>query len=77
MESCLDRWTPEILGQAFFREWAGEVQLHTRQSVLTRLVLRDAFHCGEGSLVLGMHGLASLDRGSHLPRLREEQRGPR
>ncbi len=50
-----------MLDQAFSREWAGAVQRHTRQSVLTRLVMHDAFHCGEVSLVLGMHGLASLD----------------
>jgi uncharacterized damage-inducible protein DinB len=61
VESCLERWTPEMLGETFTRQYAGQVQLHTRQSVLTRLVMHDAFHCGEASLVLGMHGLGSLD----------------
>jgi len=61
VESCLERWTPEILGETFTREYADTVQTHTRQSVLTRLVMHDAFHCGEISLVLGMHGLPSMD----------------
>jgi uncharacterized damage-inducible protein DinB len=61
VESCLDRWTPEMLGEPFSREWAGAILRHTRQSVLTRLVMHDAFHAGEVSLVLGMHGRPSLD----------------
>lgn len=61
VESCLRNWTPEMLGETFTRERAGEIQRHTRHSVLTRLVMHDAFHCGEVSIVLGMHGLASMD----------------
>jgi hypothetical protein len=61
VESCLERWTPEMLGETFTRERGGAVQLHTRQSVLTRLLTHDAFHVGEVSLVLGMNGLASMD----------------
>jgi hypothetical protein len=61
VESSLERWTPEMLGEMFDRERGGAVERHSRQSVLTRLVMHDAFHCGEASLVLGQHGLASLD----------------
>jgi hypothetical protein len=61
VESCLGRWTHEMLGEIRTREWAGEVQLHTRQSVLTRLVMHNAFHCGEVSSLLGARGLASMD----------------
>jgi uncharacterized damage-inducible protein DinB len=61
VESCLRRWTPEALGDVFTRERAGEIQRHTRQSVLTRLVMHDAFHCGEVSSLLGAHGLGSMD----------------
>jgi hypothetical protein len=61
VESCLERWTPEMLGETFDRERRGTVEWHSRQSVLTRLVMHDAFHCGEASLVLGQHGVASLD----------------
>jgi uncharacterized damage-inducible protein DinB len=61
IQSCLARWTPEMLGETFTRERAGEVQRHTRQSVLTRLVMHDAFHCGEVSSLLGANGFASMD----------------
>jgi hypothetical protein len=61
VESCLRRWTPEMLDEPFTRERGGEIQKHTRHSVLTRLVMHDALHCGEMSILLGMHGLASMD----------------
>jgi uncharacterized damage-inducible protein DinB len=61
VESCLARWTPEMLAETFTRDRAGQIQLHTRQSVLTRLVMHDAFHCGEVSTLLGAHGLESMD----------------
>jgi uncharacterized damage-inducible protein DinB len=61
VESCLARWTPEMLGETFTRDRAGEVQRHTRQSVLTRLVMHDSFHCGEISTLLGAHGFESMD----------------
>ncbi len=60
-DSCLQRWTPAMLGEAFTREYRGETQWHTRQAVLTRLVMHDAFHCGEVSSLLGAHKLASID----------------
>jgi hypothetical protein len=61
VESCLERWTPAMLGEMFTREREGAIQRHTRQSVLTRLVTHDAFHCGEVSILLATHGFASLD----------------
>jgi uncharacterized damage-inducible protein DinB len=61
VESCLARWTPEMLGQTFTRVREGNLQQHTRQSVLTRLVMHDAFHCGEVSTLLGAHGFESMD----------------
>jgi hypothetical protein len=61
IESCLARWTPEMLSEVFTRARGSEVQQHTRQSVLTRLVMHDAFHCGEVSSLLGAHGFASMD----------------
>ena len=61
VESCLERWTPAMLGETFTRERGGKIQEHTRQSVLTRLVTHDAFHCGEASILLAAHGFASLD----------------
>jgi len=61
VERCLATWTPETLGQEARRTRGTEVQIHTRQSVLMRLVTHDAFHCGEISLSLGSHGLAAID----------------
>ena len=61
VESCIERWTLEMLTETFSRERAGELQLHSRHSVITRLVMHDAFHCGEASIILGMHGLPSMD----------------
>ena len=52
---------PEMLGETFTRQREGVIQEHTRQSVLTRLVMHDSFHCGEVSSILGAHGLEGLD----------------
>lgn len=57
LEGCLERWTPEMLREEFPRTSGGVTRLHTRQSVLWRLVTHDAYHCGEIALVLGGHGL--------------------
>ena len=61
VEDCLDRWTPAMLQDEFHREINGQVQLHTRQSVLMRLLTHDAYHCGEIAQTLGMHGLQEVD----------------
>ena len=61
VEDCLDRWTPAMLQDEFPREINGQVQLHTRQSVLMRLITHDAYHCGEIAQSLGMHGLKEVD----------------
>jgi uncharacterized damage-inducible protein DinB len=61
VEDCLDRWTPAMLQDEFHREISGQVQLHTRQSVLMRLLTHDAYHCGEIAQTLGMHGLEEVD----------------
>jgi uncharacterized damage-inducible protein DinB len=61
VERCLERWTPSMLGEEFTREIGGKIQRHTRQSVLMRLITHEAYHNGEISLVLGMHGLTEID----------------
>jgi uncharacterized damage-inducible protein DinB len=61
VQECLERWTPEMLQDAVRRERAGKIQVHTRQSILMRLITHDAEHCGEISQTLGMHGLGELD----------------
>jgi uncharacterized damage-inducible protein DinB len=58
VERCLRTWTPEMLsGEARRTGLGGAVSIHTRQSVLMRMLTHDAFHCGEISLTLGSHGL--------------------
>jgi hypothetical protein len=61
IEGCLDRWTPEMLGDRITREYAGMVQVHTRSSILQRLLTHDAYHCGELSQTLGINGLPQID----------------
>jgi uncharacterized damage-inducible protein DinB len=61
IEGCLDRWTPEMLSDEIRREFGGTVQLHTRSSILQRMFSHDAYHCGELSQTLGIHGLPQID----------------
>lgn len=66
VQSCLDQWTPDMLGEVFTREINGAVQRHTRLSVLTRIATHDAFHSGEISILLDSNGFASMDPWSPL-----------
>ena len=61
IERTLATWTPETLAQEARRVGPGVVQIHTRQSVLWRLITHDAFHSGEISLALGSNRLGALD----------------
>jgi uncharacterized damage-inducible protein DinB len=61
VDGCLDRWTPEMLRESFVRKWGSGGQVHTRASVLQRLFSHDAYHCGELSQTLGIHGLPQID----------------
>jgi uncharacterized damage-inducible protein DinB len=65
---CLATWTPESLEQTARRVSGDIVRLHTRQSVLWRLITHDAFHSGEISLALGSHGLGSIEMWAGLSR---------
>jgi uncharacterized damage-inducible protein DinB len=71
VERCLATWTPESLGQEARRVRGNEVQMHTRQSVLYRLVTHDAYHTGEISLTLGSAGLGEIDLWRGLARVAE------
>src|ERR671919_351247 len=61
VEGCLDRWTPDMLDDEIQRDYAGTVQMHTRASILQRLLTHEAYHCGELSQTLGIHGLPQID----------------
>lgn len=43
--------------------------MHTRQSVLMRLITHDAYHTSEISLMLGSHGLGEIDLWKGLSRI--------
>jgi uncharacterized damage-inducible protein DinB len=60
VEDCLERWTPAMLQDEFRREMNGQIQIHTRQGVLMRLLTHDAYHIGEITQILGMHGLKEI-----------------
>ena len=62
VEGCLDRWTPASLGTAVRRPKAGRPdELHTRQSILLRLMLHETYHLGEINLALGSQGREPID----------------
>jgi uncharacterized damage-inducible protein DinB len=61
VETVLDRWTPEQLADPIERTYRGTRQVHHRGSVLQRLLTHDAYHCGELSQTLGIHGLEQVD----------------
>jgi len=57
----LERWRPDMLSEQFERRVGNKTQVHTRQSVLLRLLSHDAYHSGELSQTLGIHGLPQID----------------
>ena len=61
VRGVLDRWTVDDLALTAERRWGDTVQSHTRASVLNRLLTHDAFHAGEISQLLGLHGIGSID----------------
>lgn len=61
VDACLDRWTLDMLEDPIERSYAGRVTMHTRASVLQRLMTHEAWHAAELSLLLGIHGLPQPD----------------
>ena len=61
VEGCLDRWTTDMLTDEIQRDYNGTVQLHTRSSILQRLLTHEAWHAGELSQTLGIKGLPQPD----------------
>jgi uncharacterized damage-inducible protein DinB len=61
VEDCLNRWTPAMLEDEFRRKRDGQIQIHTRQSVLMRLLTHDAYHCAEIGQTFGINGLPEVD----------------
>ena len=69
VEHTLGVWTPESLGREARRVLGDTVRMHTRQSVLMRMITHDAFHSGEISLALGSNGLGAIDMWRGLSRV--------
>jgi uncharacterized damage-inducible protein DinB len=61
VRECLERWTPDDLAFEAPRAFGGITVVHTRASILNRLFSHDAFHAGEISQLLGLHGLPEID----------------
>lgn len=62
VRDCLSRWRLDELDREAFRVRPdGTRQSHTRASVLNRMCSHDAFHAGEISQLLGLHGLPPID----------------
>ena len=61
VDGCLDRWTPERLDEAIERRSGDAIQVHTRSSILQRLLTHEAYHAGELSQTLGIAGLPQID----------------
>jgi uncharacterized damage-inducible protein DinB len=61
VDGCLDRWTIEMLADEIERPYADTVQIHTRGSIVQRLLTHEAWHWGELSQLLGIHGLPQPD----------------
>ncbi len=57
IDGLLDRWTPEMLTQEFERTYADQLQVHSRTSILQRVLTHEAYHDGELALALGSHDL--------------------
>ena len=50
-----------MLDEEVERHFNGTVQIHSRASILQRLLTHDAYHSGELSQTLGIHGLPQID----------------
>jgi uncharacterized damage-inducible protein DinB len=61
IDRCLDRWTPAMLEETVERMYGDQRQVHSRASILQRLLTHEAYHCGELSQTLGIHGLPQID----------------
>jgi uncharacterized damage-inducible protein DinB len=61
IDRLLDHWTPEMLGEEFERFHGEQRQVHSRASILQRLLTHEAYHCGELSQTLGIAGLPQID----------------
>ncbi len=61
VETCLDRWTPDMLEEEIRRpEWDG-TWVHTRGWVIQRVFSHDIWHSAELNEALGIAGLPQIE----------------
>ncbi len=61
IDRCLDRWTPAMLEETVERFYGDERQVHSRASIVQRILTHEAYHCGELSQTLGIADLPQID----------------
>ena len=61
VDRSLDTWTPAMLEETFERFYGDQRQVHSRSSIVQRLMTHEAYHCGELSQTLGIHELPQID----------------
>jgi hypothetical protein len=61
VDRCLDRWTVDMLTEEIQRSYGGTVQVHSRGSVLQRLLTHEAWHAAELSLAQAVIGIPQVD----------------
>jgi uncharacterized damage-inducible protein DinB len=61
VDGVLDRWTTQMLAEPFEAEVGGNKRILSRQALVMRFVAHEAYHCGELSQTLGIHGLTQID----------------
>jgi hypothetical protein len=67
VRDVLERWSVDELAMTATRTWDGVTQVHSRASVLDRMLTHDAFHAGEISQLLGLHALPAIDLWARRP----------
>ncbi len=61
VEGCLDRWTPDMLGEEIRRDFGDQTMVYTRGSVIQRVFVHDVYHSAELNEALGIAGLPLID----------------
>jgi uncharacterized damage-inducible protein DinB len=61
IEARVRRWTPEECAVTFPDEWDGQRVEVSRSWVIYHVLEHDLHHGGEVALILGMHGLRTID----------------
>jgi uncharacterized damage-inducible protein DinB len=61
VESCLDRWTVDVLDEEIRRDDFGPDWVHSRGSVIQRVFSHDVYHCADLNQTLRMAGLPQID----------------